>query len=132
MYQPTTEMRFPVNLTVEASSTVTTPWFYIHGYDKVEFLGWWTGNITGTATLQATNAPVDPVQQNSSFQPNPSAVEIVDLDTFTNVAPAGAASTAGARDTFENVLAMWVRISFAETGAVSGTLQGDLTAKSSS
>lgn len=132
MYQPTTEMRFPVNLTVDASGTTVTPWFYIHGYDKVEFLGWWTGNITGTATLQGTNADVEAVQQNTDFQPNPSAVEIADLDTFTNVAPAGAASTAGARDAFENVLTLWVRISFTESGGVSGTLQGDLTAKSSS
>jgi hypothetical protein len=127
----TPELDFPLNLTVASNTTSTTQWFYVHGYSKLEISAYWTGSIAGTVTLQGTNeGPVGGV--GSTFQPEPTAVQIFPLDDLVNTLPAGTASTAGTVDDYENVLPKFVRLSILETATEAGTLVGHLVAKSTS
>lgn len=128
---PTTEMRVPITLTFAGNDTQTSNWIYVHGYDKMSVSGYWTGSITQTAgvIIQGTDQPPE---HGGTFQPSPSAVEIDDIVTLTNIAPAGTASTAGARDEYSNVLPMFVRVKMTETATEAGTLVLVFVFKSSS
>lgn len=128
---PTTEMRVPVTLTFAGSDAQTSGWIYVDGYTKVSVSGYWTGSINQTAgvIIQGTDAPVE---HGLEFQPDPTAVEVDDVTTLTNIAPVGTASTVGARDEFDNILPQWIRVKMTETDAEAGTLVMVLVFKSHS
>lgn len=125
----TTEMLAPISLVHAGNDTQTGPWVYVHGYTKMMADASWNAAITATVKLEGTNAPAE---HGPDFQPNPTAVQVFDVVTFTNIAPAAATSTAGAADVYDNVLPKWVRVSSTSSTATAGTITGNLVFKSAS
>jgi hypothetical protein len=126
---PTPEMSIQQTLTFTGADTQSGLWIYTYGYTKLTVSGSWTGLIAGSVLLEGTDEPPEP---DGLHQPNPSAVQIDTLDTLTNVKPAGVASTAGARDEYDNVLSRFVRLKMTETATEAGVLTVRLTFKAAS
>ena len=126
---PTPEMIYKETLTFAGGDAQSTYWIYTYGFTKVTISGYWTGSMIGSPVLEGTD---EPPEVDNDFQPSPAAVEIDSVATLANVKPAGSASTAGARDEYDNVLPRFVRIKMTETNTQAGTLVLTFTFKSAS
>lgn len=132
MSGPTPFARYPITHTITASSTTYTSWFYVDGYTKAEIEGSWDDDSTAAVVMQGTNAPASADPGTPQPSSTLAATSIFDLVTLTNIAPAGAASTAGAMDDYDNVLPKWIRFKFTESGGTGSTFTGHLVLKSAS
>lgn len=132
MMDPTTHKRADFTLTHAGSDTQTTDWIRVDGYTKATVSGSWTGDLTSAVTIEATDEPAAWVVGGGAPQPAPTAVQIDTVVTLTNVAPAAAASTVGARDEYDNLLPIWVRLKSIASTAESGVLDMTLVLKATS